>query len=53
MKPVASGECGVNRAALDYGVPRTTLKDRLSGRVEHGRKPGPTPYLNTVEEKEL
>ena len=53
MKAVASGECGVNRAALDYGVPRTTLKDRLSGRVEHGRKPGQAPYLNAVEEKEL
>ena len=53
MKAVASGECGVNRAALDYGVPCTTLKDRLSGRVEHGRKPGPAPYLNAVEEKEL
>ena len=38
---------------LDYGVPRTTLKDRLSCRVEHGRKPDPAPYLNAVEEKEL
>ena len=53
MKAVASGECGINRAALDYGVPCTTLKDRLSGRVEHGRKPGPALYLNAVEEKEL
>ena len=53
MKVVASRECGINRAALDYGVPRTTLKDRLSGCVEHGRKPGPALYLNSVEEKEL
>ena len=53
MKAVASGECGINRAALDYGVPRTTLKDRLSGHVDHGRKPGPALYLNAVEEKEL
>ena len=49
MKAVASGECGINRAALNYGVPHTTLKDRLSGRVQHGRK----PYLNAVEETEL
>ena len=53
MKAVASGECGINKAVLDYGVPCTTLKDRLSGRVEHGRKPGPTPYLSAIEEKEL
>ena len=53
MKVVASGECCINRAALDYGVPHTTLKDRLSGCVEHGRKPGPAPYLSAVEENEL
>ena len=27
--------------------------DCLSGRVVHGVKPGPTPYLTTKEEKEL
>ena len=32
---------GVNRAAREYGVPHTTLNDRLSGRVEHGKKQGP------------
>ena len=53
MKAVASGECCINRAALDYGVLCTTLKDRLSGRVEHGRKPDPAPYLSAVEENEL
>ena len=51
MKAVASGKCGIKRAVLDYGVPRTTLKDRLSSAVEHGRKPA--PYLSTVEEREL
>ena len=30
-----------------------TLKDRLSGRVVHGRNPGPEPYLNVEEEQEL
>lgn len=52
MKAVESG-LGVNRAAVDYGVPWTTLKDRLSSRVEHGRKPGLAPYLTAGEEKEL
>ena len=43
----------INRAALDHGVPPTTLKDRLSGRVIHGTKPGPVPYLSSAEEDEL
>ena len=33
MSAVRSGQSGVSRVALDHGVPRTTLKDRLSGRV--------------------
>ena len=36
-----------------HGVPRSTLKDRLSGRVKHGTKSGPKPYLSTEEESEL
>ena len=42
-----------NRAADLHGVPRATLKDRLSGRVIHGTKPGPRPYLTKKEESEL
>ena len=53
MQAVQTGEMGVNRAALEYGVPRTTLKDRISGRVLHGCKAGPKPYLTFEEEKEL
>ena len=34
-------------------VPITTLNDRLSGRVEHGLKPGPRSYLERSEETEL
>lgn len=44
---------GVNRAAEQFNVPRTTLKDWLSGRVEHGSKSGPAPYLNKHEEEHL
>ena len=44
---------GVNKAALEYGVPKTTLLDRISGRVVHGTKPGPKPYLTMEEESEL
>ena len=35
METVKSGYMGMNRAAIEHGVPRTTLKDRLSGRVIH------------------
>ena len=43
----------VKRAAEEHGVPRTTVRNRLSGRVVHGTKPGPKPYLSNDEEKEL
>ena len=43
----------INAAARDYGVPATTLKNRLSGRVVHGTNPGPMPYLSTKEEERL
>ena len=49
----ASEGMPANRAATMYGVPRSTLKDRLSGRVVHGHKSGPRPYLDPDEEKEL
>ncbi len=44
---------GVNRAALEFGVPRTTLKDRIAGRVVHGTNIGPRKYLSLEEEQEL
>ena len=44
--------CQLKRAAVEHGVPVSTLRDRISGRVIHGTKPGPKPYLDTAEEKE-
>ena len=32
-------------------MPPTTLKGHLSGRVIHGTKPGPVPYLTKEEEE--
>ena len=49
----ASEGTGINRAALEFGVPKTTLKDRISGRVQHGSKSGRVPYLSGSEEQEL
>jgi len=50
---VTTEKMGVNRAALEYKVPRTTLKDRVLLRVIHGCNTGPNPYLTKDEEKEL
>ena len=43
----------INRIAVLYGVPKSTLHDCISGRVRHGKKPGPAPYLDPTEEQEL
>ena len=44
---------GVNMAAELHGIPKMTLKDKLSGRVAHGNKSGPKSYLSNQEEKQL
>ena len=53
MDSALSGNMSINQAALFHGVPRSTLEDRLSERVQHGKNPGPAPYLTSSEEKEL
>ena len=52
LKVVEEGQ-PINQVTCDHGIPKTTLKDRVSGRVTHGTNPGPTPYLSIVEEDEL
>jgi len=52
IKAVYNG-CSIKRAALEHNVPRTTLNDQITGRVQHGSKPGARPYLNKVEENKL
>ena len=37
LKVVSQG-MGINRAALEFRIPKTTLKDRVAGRVQHGCK---------------
>lgn len=53
IKCVALRKMGVNRAADQYGIPRTMFKDRLSGRVTPGTNPGPVPYLTSEEDDKL
>ena len=43
----------LRRAAEMYGIPRSTLHDHVTGQVEHGALPGPSPYLSREEEEEL
>jgi hypothetical protein len=52
IEAVRSGTMGTNRAARSYGVPASTLIDRLSDKVKHRTNSGPAPYL-TSEEEEL
>ena len=44
---------GVNKAAELHGIPKTTLKDQVSGRVAQSSKSGPKSYLTNQEEKQL
>jgi len=52
IESVKGGQ-SVKRAAEVHGVLRTTLQDRVKGKVIHGVNPGPQPYLQPAEEKEL
>jgi len=53
MEAIKSGKMSANKASKEFCVPATTLKDRNSGRVRHGRNPGLGPYLNQNEESSL
>ena len=52
LRSVEQGS-SVTRASRNFGVPRSTLYDRVGGRVVYGVKPGPKPYLDDTEELEL
>ena len=53
IKAVKEDGIAILRAAKEHGVPRTTLQDRILGKVVHGTKPGPKPYLEPIEESDL
>ena len=53
MEAVMNGETLINKAAVMYNVPCTSLKDRLSGKVVHGTSPAPKRYLNEIERRYL
>ena len=43
----------LGHAAEMYSVPKSTLYDHVSGKVEFGARSGPDPYLSVEEEEEL
>ena len=43
----------IRRAAEQYSIPKSTLGDRVSGRVQFGAVSGPPKYLTSMEEEEL
>ena len=41
------------RAELEFGVPKSTIRDRISGKTLPGATSGPERYLTDTEEQEL
>ena len=53
LQEVRVGNMSVRRAAVEYGVPKSTLHDRVSGKVLPGSVGGAPRYLEDEEEEEL
>ena len=54
-KAIAAVEGGMSKrcASKTFGVPRTTLMDKLVGRTPRERRIGHLPYLTRLEEDDL
>ncbi|XP_077402175.1 uncharacterized protein LOC144035934 [Vanacampus margaritifer] len=50
---VKSGRCTVRKAAKEFGVPKSSLGDRVSGRVTPGSRSGPAQLIPSSDEKLL
>ena len=53
LKEVREGRMTCYAASKTFGVPRSTLRDKLSGRSPEGRQMGPNPVLTRAEEASL
>lgn len=53
VQSVRSGKLSIRKAAAEYNVPKSSLGNRVNGRVEHGKKNGPETLLDPAEEAEL
>lgn len=43
----------VRRAVYEFGVPKSTLQDRITGKVGLNARSGPERYLDDIEEEKL
>ncbi|KAF3705923.1 Tigger transposable element-derived protein 1 [Channa argus] len=50
---VKSGRCTVRQAAKEFGVPKSSLGDRVSGRVIPGSRSGPAQLITSADEELL
>ncbi|XP_061607823.1 uncharacterized protein LOC133467223 isoform X2 [Phyllopteryx taeniolatus] len=50
---VKSGRCTVRQAAKEFGVPKSSLGDRVSGRVTPGSRSGPAQLITSSDEELL
>ena len=53
LEQVRQGRMTQRQASLSYGVPRTTLMDKLHGRTPDECKPGPPPVISAQDEAKL
>lgn len=53
MNDVRLGGLSIRKSAKKWEIKRTTLQDRLSGRVETNRRKGPPPILTKQEENQF
>ena len=51
VEDIHSGKCSFRKAELKYGIPRSTLNDYTTGKVEVGKRQGPPPVLRKDEEQ--
>lgn len=50
---VQQQKLSIRRAAMEFEIPKSTIHDRISGRVPFGSRSGPERYLTDQEECEL
>ena len=53
LKEIREGHLTCNAASKIYSVPRTTLRDKLTGKSPEERRMGPSPVLTKAEEDSL
>ena len=53
IKEIKDGNLSANKASKKYGIPRSTLGDKLRGKYREGKSIGRDPFLSQDEEKAI